>query len=422
MLDIKLIRKNPEKIKKACKDKQVNVDIDTLLDLDLKRRELIQELESLKAEHNKVSKQIAGLSEKDKKEAILKSQKLVDRIDSLGTELKSISKEFKAFLLSVPNIPLDNVPVGNNESDNQVLKKWGKVPHFSFKPKDHIELGKILDVIDTERASKVSGSRFGYIKNEAALLEFALVRFVFDTLAKLNFIPIVPPSMIRSQAMQAMGYLERGADEVYKVEKDDLYLIGTSEQSIGPMHMDEVLKQEELPKRYVAFSSCFRREAGSYGKDVKGILRSHQFDKIEMFSFCLPEESQKEHELFLSLEEELVRSLKIPYSVVEMCTGDLGDPTAATYDIECWIPSQNKYRETHSTSNCTDFQARRLNVRYRNESGKLEFVHTLNGTAFAIGRILIAILENYQQKDGSVKVPKVLQKYSGVKIIKKKRA
>ncbi|MDA2922546.1 serine--tRNA ligase [Patescibacteria group bacterium AH-259-L07] len=418
MLDIKLIRSDPDKIKKACKDKQVNVDIDKLLDLDTKRRKLIQELESLKAEHNKVSEQVARLREEDKKEAILKAQRLVGRIDNLDTELKSVSKEFKAFLLSVPNIPLDNVPVGKNDFYNQVLKKWGKVPHFSFKPKDHIELGKMLNLIDVDRTGKVSGSRFGYLKNEAVLLEFALVQFVFDTLTKLNFIPIVPPVMIRPRAMQAMGYLERGADEVYRVEKDDLYLIGTSEQSVGPMHMDEVLQREELPKRYVAFSTCFRREAGSYGRDVKGILRSHQFDKIEMFSFCAPEESPKEHTLFLSLEEELVKALKIPYSVVAICTGDLGDPAAAKYDIECWIPSQNKYRETHSTSNCTDFQARRLNVRYRTKNGKLEFVHTLNGTAFAIGRILIAILENYQQKDGRVKVPKVLQKYSGIKKIK----
>ena len=227
--------------------------------------------------------------------------------------------------------------------------------------------------------------------------------------------------MIKQGQMKAMGYLERGEDEVYQTKKDNFYLVGTSEQSIGPMHVNEILDKKDLPKRYVSFSTCFRREAGSYGKDVKGILRVHQFDKVEMFSFCTPDKSIEEHKFILSLEEKLVQALKIPYQVVKMCTGDLGDPAASKYDIECWMPGQNKYRETHSTSNCTDFQARRLNIRFRNNQEKIEFVHTLNGTAFAIGRILIAIMENYQQKDGSIKIPKVLQKHTGLKQIKKRK-
>lgn len=420
MIDINLIRNNPNKVKKACESKQVSVDIDKIFKLDKKKRSLISELEDLKAHQNRYTKKIAELEGSEKENMIVKAREINNKVEKLSKELDSVVEKFDKLMLSVPNIPLENVKVGKDESDNEVIKTWGNVPQFSFKPKDHIELGKSLDIIDIDRAGKVSGSRFGYLKNEAALLEFALVQFVFDTLMKKGFIPVVPPSIIRPKAMQAMGYLDRGEAEIYKTKKDGLYLIGTSEQSIGPMHMDEVLKQEELPKRYVAFSSCFRKEAGSYGQDVKGILRVHQFDKAEMFSFCNPEQSQDEHRLLLSLEEELVQALKIPYQVVVMCTGDLGDPSAVKYDIECWIPSQNKYRETHSTSNCTDFQARRLNIRYRNKSGKLEFVHTLNGTAFAIGRILIAILENYQQKNNSVKVPKVLQKYSGLRKIKKK--
>ncbi len=347
--------------------------------------------------------------------------------DKLKPKLEKAEEELNDIMLKIPNLPLDDVPEGKDERDNKVIRKWGKIPKFDlpagrqgFKPKDYMEIAEKLDLIDLKRAAKVSGTRFGYLKNEAVLLEFALINLAFNTLTKEGFIPVITPVMLKEESMQAMGYLERGEEEVYQTVRDHLYLVGTSEQSIGVMHMDEIFDEKDLPKRYVAFSTCFRREAGSYGKDTKGILRVHQFDKVEMFSFCHPNKSKEEHKFLLSLEEKLVQALNLPYQVIQICTGDLGDPSAAKFDIECWMPGQNQYRETYSTSNCTDFQARRLNVRYQKLGGNLEFVHTLNGTAFAIGRILIAIIENYQQKDGSITIPEVLRPYmNNLKVIKK---
>ncbi|MBL7141942.1 serine--tRNA ligase [Patescibacteria group bacterium] len=421
MLDIKVIRNNPGKIKKACQDKQVEVDIDRLLKIDQERRKTIKGLEELRAEQNKISKKVAGLKSEEKQRLITKAKQLVERIEKMDVGLNKLESEFNKIMLLIPNPALADVKIGKDESENEVLSPWGKIPKFSFKPKDHLEIGQDLDLIDVERASKVSGTRFSYLKNEAVLLECALVQFAFESLIKKGFIPIIPPVMLKKEMAQGTGYFEATDEaEAYFIPKDKLYLVGTSEQSILTMHADEVFKQEDLPRRYVGFSTCFRREAGSYGKDTKGIFRVHQFDKVEMFSFCLPEKSIEEHKLLLSIEEKLAQVLKIPYQVVKMCTGDLGAPAVSKYDIECWLPGQNKYRETHSTSNCTDFQARRLNIRFRHKQSKLEFVHTLNGTAFAIGRILIAILENYQQKDGSVKIPKVLQKYIGINKITKK--
>jgi seryl-tRNA synthetase len=285
--------------------------------------------------------------------------------------------------------------------------------------KNYMDIGESLDLIDTERAGKVSGSRFGYIKGSLALLEFALIKLVMDTVVKEGFTPVIPPVMVKDQMARGTGYFEATDEtEAYYLQEDKMYLVGTSEQSIVAMHSDEILNEKDLPIRYVGFSTCFRREAGSYGKDTRGILRVHQFDKLEMVIFSAPEQSKGEHKLLLQMEEKLMKVLGLPYQVINICTGDLGRPAASKYDIECWLPSEKKYRETHSTSNCTDFQARRLNIRYRDKSGKVGFVHTLNGTAFAIGRILIMIMENYQQKDGSIKVPKVLQKYCGFKVIK----
>ena len=280
-------------------------------------------------------------------------------------------------------------------------------------------MGEKLDLIDVKRAAKVAGSRFGYLKNAAVLLEFALVRYGLDQLLKEGFIPVLPPVMVKEPMMQAMGYLEHGGEaETYHFKKDKLYLVGTAEQSLGPMHSDEVFAEKDLPRRYVGFSTCFRREAGSYGKDTRGIFRVHQFDKLEMFVFAHPDRSDEEHEYLLSLEEKLVQALNLPYQVVKMCSGDLGHPAARKYDIECWFPGQNRYRETHSVSTCTDFQARRLNIKYQSAGdNQLRFVHTLNGTYFA-QRLILAILENYQQKDGSVVIPAVLQPYLGQKTIK----
>ena len=357
------------------------------------------------------NKQLKGVTATAKR----KSAQLRSKEAALSKELRN--KEDMLFWksLDVPNIVLPDVPAGKDERENKILKDrtWGEKTKFDFKPKDHLELGEALDIIDVKRAAKVSGTRFGYLKGDTVLLEFALVNFALETLIKEEFTPLVTPVLIKKDAMRGMGYLEHGGEEdMYVFEKDGLVLTGTSEQAIGPMHMNEVFEAKDLPKKYVGFSACFRREAGSYGKDTRGILRVHQFDKMEMFSFTLPENSDKEHEYLLGLQEKLFKALEIPYQVVEMCTGDLGAPAARKYDLEAWMPGQGKYREVTSASNTTDFQARRLNIKYQ-EKGKAEFVHTLNGTAFAIGRTIIAILENYQQKDGSVVVPKVLRKWVG---------
>ena len=405
MIDIKLIRQNPEKVKEGIAKKQIKVDVDRLLSLDKQKREMLKKIEALRSEQKKLGK-----------ENIARAKKIKAENKTSTLKLAGIEKELIFLLRQIPNLPSDNVPLGKDEKDNVVLRECGKKTSFSFAPKDYLEIAEERDLIDIKRAAKVSGTRFGYIKGGLAQLEFALVNLAIDILSKKGFTLIVPPAMIKDEMMEAMGYVDTEADraERYFFEKDKLYLVGTSEQSIGPMHSGETLK--DLPKRYLAFSACFRREAGAYGKDTKGILRVHQFDKAEMFTFCKAEDSAKEHEFILEMEEYLMQLLNIPYRVVQLCSGDLARPSVATYDIESWMPGQNCYRETHSTSNCTDFQARRLNIRCQGKEG-LEFCHTLNGTAFAIGRMLISIIENYQQKDGSILVPKALQKYTELKVI-----
>jgi seryl-tRNA synthetase len=416
MLDINFIRENKEVVKLACKNKNANVDVDLVLELDKKKRELMTEMETLKAEQNKISR--GGT---DNQAIFSQAKEIKGKIKEMEPELEKVQEELNLLLLRLPNIPFDDVPVGKDDSQNVVLRKVGK-PAFakgSGVAKDYMQLGEALDLIDTERAGKVAGSRFGYIKGKLALLEFALINLVMDTVTKENFVPVIPPVMLKNQMARGTGYFEATDEtEAYYLPADDMYLAGTSEQSLVSMHADEVLDEKKLPLRYVGFSTCFRREAGSYGKDTKGILRVHQFDKLEMVIFSRQEDSKSEHELLLKIEEKLMKALDLPYQVINICTGDLGRPAAKKYDIETWLPSENKYRETHSTSNCTDFQARRLNMRYKDKAGKMQFVHTLNGTAFAIGRILIMIMENYQKKDGSIEVPKVLQKYCGFKIIK----
>ncbi|MFH1392886.1 MAG: serine--tRNA ligase [Patescibacteria group bacterium] len=376
--------------------------------LDIKH--LKKQEEELNAERKKAA------DERD----IQKGKTIKIKLAEIKKEIAKQSKAIDELNRKLRNQPLPEVPVGKDETENIVLREVGEKPKFSFTPKDYLELNENLNWIDVKRAGKAVGSRFGYLLRDAVLLEFALIRFAFDILKKENFIPIVPPVFLKPEAMRGMGYLDYNEDEVYHLEKDDLYLIGTSEQAIGAMHMNETFAEKELPLRYAGFSSCFRREAGSYGKDTKGILRVHQFDKIEMFSFARPEDSKKEHEFLLSMEEKLMKALDIPYRVLQICTGDLGVQAANKYDIEAWLPGQpsltgsgqGTYRETHSTSNDTNFQSRRLNIKYKKETtGKNEYVHTLNGTALAIGRIIIAIMENYQQEDGTIKIPKVLEKY-----------
>lgn len=413
MLDIKFIRDNPEKVKAACKNKQIKLDVEALLEIDKKRRELLQAVEEIRAQKNGASDIIAKSKlDSEKKGIILKMKELDKKGERIEKSLKILTKEFDDLMLQIPNIPFEDVPVGKDDTENVVIREIGEKPGFDFKFKDYLDLAEKLDLIDVKRAAKTSGSRFGFIKREAALIEFALINFVFENLIKEGFVPVIPPVMLKEEMARGTGYFEASdKKEAYFLPEDNLYLVGTSEQSLLAMHSGEILDGNDLPKRYLGFSTCFRREAGAYGKDTKGILRVHQFDKIEMLSFCHPEKSRLEHEFLLSLEEKLMKLLEIPYHVVNICTGDLGRPAAAKYDIEAWIPSENRHRETHSTSNCTDFQARRLNIRYREKDGKLNFIHTLNGTAFAIGRILIAIIENYQQKDGSIKIPKALGKY-----------
>ncbi|RJQ14052.1 serine--tRNA ligase [Candidatus Parcubacteria bacterium] len=418
MINKDLILEDVDKVKTALKNRGIkDIDIVEIKEVLQQERALKKKLEDKRAQLNKVSEEIAKAGNKKTKEMLEQAGKLKNDIKYNEDQYKKYTEALRG-LKKIPNIPLDSVPIGKSETDNKVIREWGKKPDFEFKPEDYLALTE-PNFIDIERAGKVSGSRFGYIKSELVQLEFALVQFAMNELSKKGFMPVVPPVIIKEEMMQAMGYVDTEKDraERYYLEKDNSYLVGTSEQSIGPMHAGEVLDQKHLPLRYVAFSTCFRREAGSYGKDTKGILRVHQFDKVEMFIFSKSEDSEKEHKLLLSCEEELMQKLEIPYRVVELCTADLSAPSAATFDIEAWMPGQNVYRETHSCSNTTDFQSRRLNIKYK-DGKENKLVHMLNGTAFAIGRMLIAIIENYQQKDGSIKIPKALHSYLSFKEIK----
>jgi seryl-tRNA synthetase len=423
MLDIKFIRQNPDLVRKNLTERQVKFNLSQLLEIDERRKQVLQAIEDIRAKKNKASKAIARAKDEKEKEKIILEMKELDKgADRLNKSFRRLEKKFNDLMLKLPNLLLDDVPRGKDEKDNLVLEERGEKRVFDFENKSYLELSEKLDLIDIKRAAKISGSRFAFLKNDLVFLELALINFAFENLVSKGFIPIFPPMMIKKEMAQGMGYLEQTNDEeAYYLPKDDLYLIGTSEQPLGAMHAKEFFQEKELPRRYVAFSSCFRREAGSWGKDTKGIFRLHQFDKIEMFTFSKPEDSKKEHLFLVENQKKLMESLKIPFRVVKLCSGDLAKPSASTIDIECWIPSENRYRETHSASNCTDFQARRLNIRYLTKQGKLRFVHTLNATAIAIPRILIAIIENYQQKDGTILVPEVLQKYTKFEVIPSKK-
>ncbi|MFH1631556.1 MAG: serine--tRNA ligase [bacterium] len=420
MIDLKQLRENPKHFIDAAKSKGVKVDIDKILELDKKVKALRSEIEDIAAEKNKASGSIAS-AEKDEKKKLISDMKAVDtKAEKLKEKMTPLAEELDDLLYKIPNPPAGDVKVALDEKENEVKKTVGKPPKFKFEAKDHLELGRELNIIDTESAAKASGSRFTYLKGDGVLLQFSLMQYALSTLIKKGFTPLIVPQMVNAKSMRAMGYLEHGGhDEIYYLAKDNMYLIGTAEQAIGPMHMDDVIDADKLPIRYVGYSTCYRREAGSYGKDTKGILRVHQFDKMEMFSIVKPEDDDSEHDFLLSIEEDLMQGLEIPYQVVKMVSGDLGLPAARKYDIEAWVPSQNTYRETHSCSTTTDFQARRLNTKFKEGQGKSEFVHMLNGTAFAMGRTIIAILENFQQADGSVKIPKILQPFMGKDMIEK---
>lgn len=412
MLSINFIRENPDKVKKGIEKKQVDPSlVDDFLNLDDEWRKIRQEGDNLRSKQNEISEKISG--EKDKN-LMKEAKSLKSEIKEVSSKEKDLKEKRDSILKDIPNIPFENVPIGKNEEDNKILREVGEKPGFSFPPRDHMELGESLDLIDTEQASKVSGSRFNYIKKEAVLIEFALVQLALETLMEEGFTPIVPPILTKPETMKKMGkgkFLEE--EDAFYIEKDNLYLVGSSEHTIGPFHMDDLIDQKDLPKRYVGFSSCFRREAGSYGKDTKGILRVHQFDKVEMLSFAHPDKSEDEHQFMVSMQEKLMKKLNLPYRVVELCTGDMTWADARQFDIEVWLPSQEKYRETNSCSNTTDFQSRGINARYKADKGEKPLVHMLNGTAFAIGRIIVSILENNQTEEGEVLVPEALQKYVG---------
>ncbi|MDZ7798377.1 MAG: serine--tRNA ligase [Patescibacteria group bacterium] len=414
MIDIKLIRDNKKEVKHGLEKRGVKPGIiDEIFELDKKIRQFKQRLDELRSEMN--NKSGKNLSEEDLK--LLRHKK--GTIKTLEKGLLEYKNDFKEKLLSLPNLPASDVKVGRNDTENEILETKGEKTKFDFKIKDYLRLAQKLDLIDMERAAKVSGSRFTYLKGDLVKLQYALLSFGLDFLTKKGFSLIVPPLMIKDKIMKGLGYIE-GLDEKdkYHFKKDGLYLIGTAEQSLIPLHANEILDKKELPQRYGAFTPAFRREAGSYGKDTKGILRLHQFDKLEMVSLAEKEKGDQEQIFVFDCAQEIMNNLKIPYRLVKMCTGDLVFPSARTFDIETWMPGQNKYRETHSCSTCTDFQARRLNIRYRDQNNQTKFVHTINGTALAMGRILVAIIENFQTSSGSIKVPKVLQKYCPLKEIK----
>lgn len=420
MIDIKTILEQPELVAKNNANRGKTIDIAVATNLAKKRLELVDAVQAFRTRSNQIAELIPKATAEERQSLIDEGKKMKEDAKVKEAELASVELDLDAELHKYPNLLRDDVPVGTDETSNEVVRVFMEPTSFSFEPKDHLTLGEDLGMIDVERATKVSGARFVYLKGDLVLLEFALIQYAFSLLGKNGFVPVMPPHIISTSAMSKMGYLDHGGEEeVYHLKNDDAVLIGTSEQAIGPMLMDEMLDETKLPLRYMGFSPCYRREAGSYGRDVRGILRMHQFDKIEMFSFTAPEESDTEHHVLLSMEEQLMQGLKLPHRVMKLCSGDVGAPSARTYDIETWIPSQKMYRETHSTSNTTDFQTRRLNIRVKRD-GKNVLAHALNGTAFAIGRTLIAIMENYQQEDGSIVVPEVLRAYVGKEVVRRK--
>lgn len=417
MVDPKLIRENPQLIEKSTSNKNVDpVIVEKWLKVDKKRSLSIVALGELRYERNQLTEKFK--KNKPTSEQAKDAKNLREKIQKLEKELKELEKEWNELLFLIPNPSKKDVPVGKDDKTNVELKKEGAPPKFDFEPKNYLELGRMHDLIDIESASKMSGPRFGILKNDAALLELALVNYAIGFLVKKGFKPVIPPTLIKKEMEQGLGYADHGGwKDMYVLDEDNLVLVATAEHSLVSMNSGKVFDNKELPERLVGYSSCFRRESGSYGKDTGGILRVHQFDKVEMVSFCKPEDSEKEHKFLVSLEEELMMSLGLHYRLMLLSTGDSSAPSARTVDIETWMPSENKFRETHSCSNCTDFQARRLNIKVKNKNNSSEHVHILNGTAFAIGRMIIMILENFQQKDGRIKIPQPLIPWMGKEYI-----
>ena len=416
MIDIKFLRENPDVVRASQKGRGEDIAIvDQVLASDELKRAAITEFEQLRAEQNILSKSV-GAAKGDEKAALLaNSKELADKVKAADAKRAEIEAQANSLAMVISNILDPAAPIGGEE-DFVVIEHVGTPRDFAaagFEPKDHVELGKLLGAIDTERGAKVSGSRSYYLTGVGALLEFALVNYAISSATKAGFTPVIPPVLVKPAAMEGTGFLGQAAENVYHLEKDDYYLVGTSEVPLAAFHMDEILDGAKLPMRYAGYSTCFRREAGSYGKDTRGIIRVHQFDKVEMFSFCKPEEAKEEHKRLLQWEKDFLNAMEIPYRVIDVASGDLGSSANRKFDIEAWIPTQSAYREVTSTSNCTEFQARRLNIRYKDSDGT-KAVATLNGTLVAIPRMIVAILENHQNEDGTVNVPAALQSFLGM--------
>jgi seryl-tRNA synthetase len=412
LLDLKLIREDPDGVRAALARRGGSYPIDTLLDVDARRRAAQAKIDELRAERKKGDKRIATLQGSEKQEELERLKGLSDQIAALEAEEASAAAELNRMLLEIPNLPNESVPPGETDDDNVELYRVLEPPLFDFEPKDHLDIGEALGIIDVEHGARTSGSRFAYLKGKGAVLWLSLSRYVLDVLQEEGFTPVVPPVLVRREAMEGTGFLPTDEQQIYKTADDDLYLVGTSEVPLAATHIGEMLDAGALPLRYAGVSTCFRREAGAHGRDTRGIFRLHQFEKVEMFSFVHASESWKEHDKLISIEESILRALELPYRAVNVCAGELGAPAAKKVDLEAWFPGQQRYREVTSCSNTTDYQARRLNVRIRTDRGT-ELVHTLNGTAATSSRHIAAILENHQRADGSVLVPEVLRPYTG---------
>jgi len=415
MIDIKFLRENPDVVRASQKGRGENVElVDQILSIDEIKRAAIAEFEALRQEQNVLSKSV-GAAKGDEKTALLANAKeLADKVKAADSKRAEIEEQAKQLVMQLSNLLDSEAPIGGEE-DFVTIEHIGTPRDFTkdgFEPKDHVELGKLLGAIDTERGAKVAGSRSYYLTGAGAMLEFALVNYAISSALKNGFTPVIPPVLVNPSAMEGTGFLGQAAENVYRIEKDDVYLVGTSEVPLAAMHMDEILPADKLPMRYAGYSSCFRREAGTYGKDTRGIIRVHQFDKVEMFSFCKPEEAKEEHKRLLQWEKDFLNAMEIPYRVIDVASGDLGSSATRKFDIEAWIPTQGAYREVTSTSNCTEYQARRLNIRYKDADGT-KAIATLNGTLVAIPRMIVAILENHQNADGTVNVPAALQPFLG---------
>ena len=420
MLDPKIIRDEPEKVRKMLQDRAVEFDFDKMLELDKKRRELIKETDELRKKRNQMSVAIgqAKKSSTDASPLLADMGKISKDLDEHEQFQRTIESDYTKIAFSIPNLIHESVPIGDDEFANVELRKWGKIPQFDFQIRDHIDLGQNLNVIDLERAAKTAGARFYYLKGGLVKLSQAVISFALDFMADKEYNLIQPPYMINRNSMEGAIIADDFEDVIYKIQDEDLFLIGTSEHAIAAMHSDEILDGNQLPLRYTSFSPCFRKEAGAHGKDQKGIFRVHQFDKIEQFVFAKPENSWDEHEKMISTTEEFYQKLEIPFKVMLLSSGDMGKMSAKTFDIEAWMAGQNAYREIVSCSNCLDFQSRRLKIRFRDKSNEdTKYVHTLNSTLVAIERTIVSIMENFQTKDGHIQVPQVLQKYFGEKII-----